>query len=416
MPSGDGNGMDQAMAMQMFAMKTPPENTIKRIEDLENQLQALSDSLKMRPNSSATNLRPSSSGTGLDAEAISRLEDLMQRVVKLETRADKTDKRLDTAEEEIEALKRRLAVLESMDMSASPTVSGDIDTGAILKQVNMVKVELQQVRGDQIAHKEKTSVDIDALRHELRGYTDKEVGELAQSLTQKLESGLEGLKHELDRLRAEFETFKNRDFKDLEARVAALEKKFLRMQENLANLKIPEASGGGVSEEAFRELAQRVADLENALNALRMEFSKWMKEMQDSLNQKADFAQMDKALQDRLSDIVKALTKQFADKGDTRKALKIHEKQFQNLYNLIMNKAEGGQVNEEDAMFSKKPLGGLSCASCEKGLIDMYGKRVEFMPWNKLPFRDPAERIARVGQGFSKMLSMINPDQLSRYE
>ncbi len=33
-----------------------------------------------------------------------------------------------------------------------------------------------------------------------------------------------------------------------------------------------------------------------------------------------------------------------------------------------------------------------------------------------MPYRDPAERIARVGQGFSKMLSMINPDQLSRYE
>ena len=121
-----------------------------------------------------------------------------------------------------------------------------------------------------------------------------------------------------------------------------------------------------------------------------------MMELQDALNQKADFAQMDKALQDRLADIVKALTKQFADKGDTRKALKIHEKQFQNLYNLIMSKGGGGE-NEEDAMFSKKPLGGLSCASCEKVLIDMYGRRVEFMPWNKLPFRDPAERIARVG-------------------
>jgi len=33
-----------------------------------------------------------------------------------------------------------------------------------------------------------------------------------------------------------------------------------------------------------------------------------------------------------------------------------------------------------------------------------------------MPYRDPAERIARVGQGFSKMLSMINPDQLTRYE
>ena len=147
---------------------------------------------------------------------------------------------------------------------------------------------------------------------------------------------------------------------------------------------------------ALRALAEKVGELEDALNQLRNEFAKWMKELQDSLNQKADFAQMDKALQDRLADIVKALTKQFADKGDTRKALKIHEKQFQNLYNLIMSKGGTGE-NEEDAMFSKKPLGGLSCASCEKGLIDMYGRRVEFMPWNKLPFRDPAERIARVG-------------------
>jgi hypothetical protein len=33
-----------------------------------------------------------------------------------------------------------------------------------------------------------------------------------------------------------------------------------------------------------------------------------------------------------------------------------------------------------------------------------------------MPFRDPNERIARVGQGFSKMLSIINPEQISRYE
>jgi hypothetical protein len=46
----------------------------------------------------------------------------------------------------------------------------------------------------------------------------------------------------------------------------------------------------------------------------------------------------------------------------------------------------------------------------------MYGKKVDYLPWGKLPFRDPSERIARVGQGFSKMLSMINPDQMSKYE
>lgn len=86
-------------------------------------------------------------------------------------------------------------------------------------------------------------------------------------------------------MRAEFEGFKNKDFKDLEARVSALEKKFLSLQNAFNNLKIPESSGGGgVSQEAFNALVQRVADLEDALNHLRNEFAKWMKEMQDSLN------------------------------------------------------------------------------------------------------------------------------------
>ena len=100
-----------------------------------------------------------------------------------------------------------------------------------------------------------------------------------------------------------------------------------RLAEQVNNIKMPDVIGN-TDDGALRALAEKVAELEDALNQLRNEFAKWMKELQDALNQKADFAQMDKALQDRLADIVKALTKQFADKGDTRKALKIHEKQF----------------------------------------------------------------------------------------
>ena len=150
---------------------------------------------------------------------------------------------------------------------------------------------------------------------------------------------------------------------------------------------------------------------------LRDEFSKWVKDFQDSLNLKADLdtvTLLEKSLMDRLNEIVKALSKQFADKNDTRKALKLLEKNLKNMYDLFMSK--GGQENEDDAMFTKKPLGGTSCASCAKDVIDMYGKKVDYLPWGKLPFRDPSERIARVGQGFSKMLSMINPDQMSKYE
>lgn len=47
-------------------------------------------------------------------------------------------------------------------------------------------------------------------------------------------------------------------------------------------------------------------------------------------------------------------------------------------------------------MFTKKPLGGMSCASCEKDIVNMYGKKADYLAWNKFPFRDPSERIARV--------------------
>ena len=48
-------------------------------------------------------------------------------------------------------------------------------------------------------------------------------------------------------------------------------------------------------------------------------------------------------------------------------------------------------------MFTKKPLGGMSCASCEKNIVNLQGHKADYLPWNRFPFRDPSERIARVG-------------------
>lgn len=97
-----------------------------------------------------------------------------------------------------------------------------------------------------------------------------------------------------------------------------------------------------------------------------------------------------------MNEMVKALAKQFADKNDTKKALKLLERQLKNLYDLFMSRNGGHHENEDDAMFTKKPLGGMSCASCEKDIINLQGRKVNFLPWNKFPLKDPSERIARV--------------------
>lgn len=54
--------------------------------------------------------------------------------------------------------------------------------------------------------------------------------------------------------------------------------------------------------------------------------------------------------------------------------------------------------------------------SCEKNLVNLEGRKAEFNAWNKLPVRDPSDRMVRVGHGFSKMLSHLKPDLVKTSE
>jgi len=65
------------------------------------------------------------------------------------------------------------------------------------------------------------------------------------------------------------------------------------------------------------------------MDGLKNDFARWMKELQDSLNHKADveaLQALERAIMERINEIVRALTKQLADKNDTKKALKLLER------------------------------------------------------------------------------------------
>ena len=111
-----GDGLELAHLMKVFATKNAPDNTIKRLYDLEQRMAEL--------NGKVNNL------DGLP----DRMQSLESRVAKLETRADKSDTRLDTDEADIEELKKRMSALENMEMPTSTALEpGNLDTGAILK-------------------------------------------------------------------------------------------------------------------------------------------------------------------------------------------------------------------------------------------------------------------------------------------
>lgn len=61
------------------------------------------------------------------------------------------------------------------------------------------------------------------------------------------------------------------------------------------------------------------------------------------------------------------MSQKFADKNSTMKAIKFLEKQIKKL----MDKVSGQECEDDDPMFTKKHLCGLSCACCEKDLKDI---------------------------------------------
>lgn len=84
-------------------------------------------------------------------------------------------------------------------------------------------------------------------------------------MKEKIQETADSFNHKHEMLSAEFENFKQRDFRELEGRVTALEKKLARLAEQFANFKIPEM-GAPADDSALRALAEKVAELEDALN------------------------------------------------------------------------------------------------------------------------------------------------------
>ena len=69
--------------------------------------------------------------------------------------------------------------------------------------------------------------------------------------------------------------------------------------------------------------------------------------------------------------------------------------QIKSLYDMLLA-MQNKQPDEDSAMFTKKYVGPVNCASCEKNVVNLLAQPVDYHVWKRLPFREPSERIARV--------------------
>ena len=158
-----------------------------------------------------------------------------------------------------------------------------------------------------------------------------------------------------------------------------------------------------------------LSDLEEDLHKLRSDFethkldsAKQFRNVNDALDDKAtklELEQLEQRLMDKLQELLNNLGNVFVEKEPVRKKFLNIEKnvglfylitcQLKNLYDMVMD-GKGKMQVEDDAMLTKKYVGPVNCASCEKGIINLQGMPAEYLAWKRLPFREPQERIARV--------------------
>ena len=117
-----------------------------------------------------------------------------------------------------------------------------------------------------------------------------------------------------------------------------------------------------------------------------------------------DMKIFEEIINNKLEELKLYSIKKFTDKIENNKNIKYLDSQIRHIIDVYIKKLD----KSDSWLIAKKPLGGYSCASCEAYLGELK-KSQEYTPWNKYPNRE-REKNFRLGNGFSRMLNMLNVD------
>ena len=180
---------------------------------------------------------------------------------------------------------------------------------------------------------------------------------------------------------------------------------------NTTNAEVPNIDlSKYLSISTFDDYKKENNDKFNRIFAELERLKKLIDELFELLKNKADLNDLEDLknfLLQKIDELAIACNKKFADKNETAKNFKYLEQQIKKILAMLLSKKD---EHGDNWLLAKKPLG-YSCASCETYLGELKENN-QYIPWNRYPLRDPNEKLYRIGNGFSKMLQMLNFDNI----
>ena len=295
----------------------------------------------------------------------------------------------------------------------------DLENNEIIKEINnrisdlekSVKIIPNQLGIEQI------KLDISALKSGIGNFA------LASELKETKEKE-EDTQKQLNFLKEQFEDFlsNNADHEDLQNVKRKLElanSKVHDLEENyqILNNKLnvnTKNKTSIISTEKYLE----TQIFENFKNQIIKEFSsvndnfthlrRLVDNILEALKNKPSYRDI-KALEEELlvkyEELKVASSKKFAERIETTKNFKYLDSQIKNILQIYIKK----EKRSENWLLAKKPITNL-CASCEAYIGELKDNN-SYQPWNKYPLKDPNDKAYRLGNGFSKMLQMVQLDE-----
>ena len=157
------------------------------------------------------------------------------------------------------------------------------------------------------------------------------------------------------------------------------------------------------------QLNKTVPDLIEELGKLR-EIKKLYIKLQNEMEQKLDKKDFEAwKSENDLQEMFVEFSAQYIARIEFKRELEKVRRRMAYMENMNSTEDAKGATGDK-AMIMKRGLGGWSCASCAKNLINLSSRKVSFYPWAKLP--NDGSLPAKLS--YSRMLSLAKPEDICK--
>ena len=264
---------------------------------------------------------------------------------------------------------------------------------------------------------EQIKLDINSLKANISNCSTLDDMKEVRDKEEELQRQITYLKEQLDDFNADqsdHEDIQNlkRKLESFAGEIHELDENFkdLMNKKNLGNENKKQFIDGSkyLEIKVYEEFKNQIIKEFNNVNENFNHIRKLIDNILDSLQNKSSFNDLKVLEEDllaKIEDLRLTGIKKFADRIETNKNIKYLDQQIKQIIQIYIKKND----KDNNWLIAKKPLNGNLCASCESYIGELRDN-TNYIPWNKYPNRE-VEKLYRLGNGFSKMLQMIQVDE-----